>query len=237
MVKKVCPPAFCCKLVIVQFTIYGHSSTISVFFINLFINISQWQPQQNKTPWTSQYSFFMEFSKVTFPVFVGEKGFSSHWVWFYTLSDEYRWYEHLSSLLSYPHLVSYHRNAMHLHLQFIRSLFCTSFFPYNFLLFSHGISFFFNYLSVSFPFIIQFIIIYSLLDIHLSSPLTAATRNQTTTLTVLCTSLWNHHPFITYIYFTIYPILFQFYLTLSFLPISIILFYITKKNDLVWESL
>ena len=108
---------------------------------------------------------------------------------FYTLSDEYRWYEHLSSLLSYPHLVSYHRNAMHLHLQFIRSLFCTSFFPYNFLLFSHGISFFFNYLSVSFPFIIQFIVIYCLLDIHLSSPLTATTRNQTTTLTVLCTSL------------------------------------------------
>ena len=74
---------------------------------------------------------------------------------------------------------------MHLHLQFIRSLFCTSFFPYNFLLFSHGISFFFNYLSVSFPFIIQFIIIYSLLDMHLSSPLTPPTRIQTTTLSVL----------------------------------------------------
>ena len=226
------------------------SSFFLLFLINLFINISQWQPQQNKTPWTSQYPFFMEFSKVTFPVFVSSSkcgapcrvllfgnGKKHRFNRFYTLSDEYRWYEHLSSLLSYPHLVSYHRNAMHLHLQFIRSLFCTSFFPYNFLLFSHGISFFFNYLSVSFPFIIQFIVIYCLLDIHLSSPLTATTRNQTTTLTVLCTSLWNHHPFITYIYFTIYPILFQFYLTLSFLPISIILFYITKKNDLVWESL
>ena len=38
---------------------------------------------------------------------------------FRTFSDEYRWYEHLSALISYPHLFSHHRYAMRLHLQLI----------------------------------------------------------------------------------------------------------------------
>ena len=99
---------------------------------------------------------------------------------FFTLLDEYRWYEHLSTLISYPHLFSYHRYAMNLHFESFHSLFYTSFSLPSPCFSLVCISFFFT-----FPFIIQFLIIASLFVLHLSSPLIPTTRNQSTALTVL----------------------------------------------------